>query len=172
MVIHKIGDILTQNEAKYICHQVNCKGVMGAGLAKQIRKIISTEQFHSYQLMCMNHGADCLGQIQVFDLPDRRSIINLFGENIPTGKQCDTDYDSLYKSLGTARELAERTGNSMAVPGFLGCGLAGGDWNIVYHDILEKLFRDGNVDLYIFWLNEELFTEGINILERNHEKKR
>lgn len=36
MIIDKIGDIL-HTEADVICHQVNCKGVMGAGLAKQIR---------------------------------------------------------------------------------------------------------------------------------------
>ena len=34
------GNILTfpeRDEDTIICHQVNCKGVMGAGLAKQIR---------------------------------------------------------------------------------------------------------------------------------------
>lgn len=30
MIIDKIGDIL-HTEADVICHQVNCKGVMGAG---------------------------------------------------------------------------------------------------------------------------------------------
>ena len=39
MIIDKIGDIL-HTEADVICHQVNCKGVMGAGLAKQIRNQI------------------------------------------------------------------------------------------------------------------------------------
>lgn len=37
---HVKGDILatpTRNEDTVICHQVNCCGVMGAGLAKQIR---------------------------------------------------------------------------------------------------------------------------------------
>ena len=42
MIIDKIGDIL-HTEADVICHQVNCKGVMGAGLAKQIRKKNNTE---------------------------------------------------------------------------------------------------------------------------------
>ena len=30
------GDLLN-TQAKYICHQVNCKGRMGSGVAKQIR---------------------------------------------------------------------------------------------------------------------------------------
>lgn len=37
MIIYKDGDILTST-ADVICHQVNCKGVMGAGLAKQIKQ--------------------------------------------------------------------------------------------------------------------------------------
>ena len=41
MIIHKIGDVLKQEDAKYICHQVNCKGVMGAGLAKQIKPLLN-----------------------------------------------------------------------------------------------------------------------------------
>lgn len=35
------GDILTiptDGRPTVVCHQVNCKGVMGAGLAKQIRE--------------------------------------------------------------------------------------------------------------------------------------
>ena len=39
MIIDKIGDIL-HTEADVICHQVNCKGVMGAGLAKQSKRKI------------------------------------------------------------------------------------------------------------------------------------
>jgi len=35
-VIYKIGDVL-KAETKVIAHQVNCKGVMGAGLAKQVK---------------------------------------------------------------------------------------------------------------------------------------
>ena len=42
MIIDKIGDIL-HTEADVICHQVNCKGVMGAGLAKQIRNQLLSE---------------------------------------------------------------------------------------------------------------------------------
>ena len=29
---------LLDSSAKYICHQVNCKGVMGSGVAKQIKE--------------------------------------------------------------------------------------------------------------------------------------
>ena len=38
MIYEKIGNILEQTDASYICHQVNCKGVMGAGLSLCLRR--------------------------------------------------------------------------------------------------------------------------------------
>lgn len=35
------GDLLT-SPVQYLAHQVNCKGVMGAGLAKQMRGPVSS----------------------------------------------------------------------------------------------------------------------------------
>ena len=32
-----IYDDITKSNADYICHQVNCQGVMGSGVAKAIR---------------------------------------------------------------------------------------------------------------------------------------
>ena len=40
MVSHLTGDLLVAQEElnlDVICHQVNCQGVMGSGIAKQIR---------------------------------------------------------------------------------------------------------------------------------------
>lgn len=36
MITYRNGDLLKSN-CNIICHQVNCQGVMGAGIAKQIR---------------------------------------------------------------------------------------------------------------------------------------
>lgn len=63
MIIDKIGDIL-HTEADVICHQVNCKGVMGAGLAKQIRnQLLSEEQYRTYQEICLEYGRANLGKV-------------------------------------------------------------------------------------------------------------
>ena len=37
MISYHSGDIFDSN-CNIICHQVNCMGVMGAGLAKQVKK--------------------------------------------------------------------------------------------------------------------------------------
>ena len=132
MIIHKIGDVLKQNDADYICHQVNCKGVMGAGLAKQIKQLLTPEQFLTYRKVCEENGDKLLGEVQMFKLTDSRTIVNIFGENIPTGRACDTDCAALFKGLETVKNFAIHHNVDIAIPGFIGCGLAGGDWN--YHD--------------------------------------
>ena len=37
MVEIKIGNVF-DTDAKYICHQVNCKGKMASGVAKEVRE--------------------------------------------------------------------------------------------------------------------------------------
>ena len=41
-ILYKDGDIFSPNRTGHecvVCHQVNCQGVMGAGLAAQIRRM-------------------------------------------------------------------------------------------------------------------------------------
>lgn len=89
MIIDKIGDIL-HTEADVICHQVNCKGVMGAGLAKQIRnQLLSEEQYRTYQEICREYGRANLGKV-IRMKTDTYQVYYLFGEDIPTGSGVDT----------------------------------------------------------------------------------
>ena len=37
-MIHYVKGNLLDSDCDYICHQVNCQGVMGSGIAKQIRE--------------------------------------------------------------------------------------------------------------------------------------
>lgn len=38
MIYNIVGDLLKQDKVDIICHQTNCKGVMGAGIAFQIKR--------------------------------------------------------------------------------------------------------------------------------------
>ena len=149
------GDLL-QTDAQIIAHQVNCAGVMGAGVAKQIRsKILTGEQFQIYENLCREWKEMLLGSCLIFQRKDTapgRYIANLFGENIPTGNRLDTDYDALARSSAKLKEKAAELGvHSIAIPGYLGCGLAGGDWEKVYSEILVPLFADGDISLTIVY---------------------
>lgn len=151
MVTTVNGNILDCKES-IICHQVNCQGVMGAGLAKQIRERYP-EVFKQYRDICYKSGKNMLGFIQAVKVFDQRilrarTIINLFGqENYGSGTQ--TDYSALQNCFWSVKLQYPET--PIAIPYNIGCGLAGGRWEIVY-EIIEHTFRDYHDTVVIYKL--------------------
>lgn len=156
MVREKKGNLLEAKE-NIIAHQVNCIGVMGAGVAKQIRdKVLTRQQYEKYQELCNIGGATLLGHLQIQNVTqtqEEKFVANLFGENIPTGKGLDTNYLALEKALRKLQEYAERNKLSVALPGYLGCGLAGGNWDIVY-SMIDDIFQD--TDVTVYYINDSI----------------
>ena len=154
MITEIMGDLL-ESKANYICHQTNCKGVMGAGVAKQIKeKLLTHEQYASYQHLCSTYGSKALGYNQelVISRNPYQAVINMFGEDIPTGTGLDTNYDALYQCMKKVEASARYYGWSVAIPGRIGCGLAGGDWDYVKNHIIVPIFADSPVELTIvYW---------------------
>lgn len=139
------GNLLEIN-VNVIAHQVNCKGVMGAGLAKQIRSRYP-DVYTSYKKAC-NAQTDLLGKVQLVATPDCR-VANLFSQsNYGTGK-CYTNYEALAMCLTKLRYRMETLGlKELGLPYGLGCGLAGGDWKIVY-EIIRDVFTPSEITVYI-----------------------
>lgn len=158
MVTEKKGDLLKAEE-DIIAHQVNCKGVMGAGIAKLIRmNLLVPELYSSYQSMCRKYGSQLLGKCYLTRTDEEKAgkwVANLFGEDIPTGTGMDTDYDALGESLKSLELTAWQYGLSVALPGYLGCGLAGGNWEIVYRMVCS-IFRDSTVNVTIYYIDESI----------------
>ena len=58
MIYEIKGDLLNADEV-FIAHQVNCKGVMGAGVARQIKnKLLTPIEFEKYRNMCQNYSPE------------------------------------------------------------------------------------------------------------------
>lgn len=132
MIIEIVGDLLNVIDVDIIAHQTNCVGVMGAGIARQIKdKLLNPEEYSKYVETCKAEGSELLGKTQLLTSKDERIIANLFGENIPTGNAKDTNYEALYQALIKLKNYATKEKKNVGIPGLLGCGLAGGDWNIV-----------------------------------------
>lgn len=151
--IQIINDNLLNTSSLLICHQVNCQGVMGSGLAKQIRNKYP-QVFNVYKRLCNKYqDKELLGNCQPVLIGDK-CIVNLFGQlNYGTKKQ-QTDYNALKKSLKQLKYLLEFVDpyifyDTIALPYNMGCGLAGGDWRIVF-DIITKVFYDWDGEIYIY----------------------
>ena len=131
-----------------ICQQVNCKGVMGAGLAKQIRDLFP-HMYHMYKNYCYKYGSKLLGMVFLYTIPSTHNrIANLFGQdNYGRDKQY-TDYNALRSAF---RYLRSSVTNhfTIRIPFKIGCGLAGGDWDVVSKIIQEELVAyDYNVEIF------------------------
>lgn len=144
------GDIMSPNRTGHevlVCHQVNCMGVMGAGLAKQLRDLFPL-MYRSYKMTCDNakDRRSLLGKTDSCSVNYRGydyTIVSIFGQERYGRGSCFTDYDALRKAFQTIRGMASpvpaRAATRVRIPYRMGCGLAGGDWNIVMSIIQEEL---------------------------------
>lgn len=154
-MIREVQGNVIATEEPILAHQVNCKGVMGVGLAKQIRQqILSAVQYGRYQKQCREQGEALLGRCELTRCPDGRLVANLYGENIPPGKGLDTDYEALQKALVSLKHKAAPIGD-IAIPGYIGCGLAGGDWETVYR-MIRDVFEDFHRMVTIYYLPDSV----------------
>lgn len=138
------GDILTSNsneKSVIVCHQVNMKGVMGAGLAKQIRNKFP-DVYNVYKKKCKSGFVE-LGDVQfVSILEDAGYIVaNIFGQDGYGRDKIYTDYTALKRAFAT---VASGFHDSVIrIPYRMGCGLAGGNWDVVLKIIQEELADKG-----------------------------
>lgn len=121
-------DILTI-EHGWILHQVNCQGVMGAGLAKKIadKWPVVLKQYRARCLASNEHPVLMLGQYEHVRVTKTLSVINIFGQLDYGGRQRHTDYGAL---VSAARKLSQTDNVSdqpIYIPYGMGCGLGGGD---------------------------------------------
>lgn len=141
------GNILDSQE-DCICHQVNCRGVMGAGVAKAISdKWPLVKALYTWNCKQQINPDELLGKIQAIKIDDSRSVINIYGQ-FDYGRDKNkryTDYAALTKAFDTIR--VKFNGKSLAFPYGFGCGLANGDWKIVY-EMIETYFCDFDVTIY------------------------
>ena len=157
MIKEMKGNLLDTEEG-VIAHQVNCQGVMGAGVAKQIRsKLLTPCQYQAYRNKCRKFGKNLLGTCYLDKIEKRPLYVaHLFGENVPTGRGLDTDYDSLEEAVINLKITARQHQLPVAIPGYLGCGLAGGDWEYVYKHILVPHFKGYPYGLTIIYVMDSI----------------
>ena len=144
------GDIF-ESGADAILHQVNCQGVMGSGVAKQVRDRYPWV-FAEYRDRCfpfkmgIKKTSDLLGRIQPVYINETQKIVNLFAQDhFGYDGKCYTDYDSLKECLRVVDILF--AGGTVAIPYLMGCHRGGGDWEIV-SKMIEDTLQDCNVTLY------------------------
>lgn len=137
-------DILTLNSG-IIVHQVNCKGVMGAGLALAIKKKYPVV-YEVYKNRC-NAGYRLLGSADIVlanhnddNTTESLSVVNLYAQDDYGRDKRHTNYKAFELSLMSMKAtLRGYDGNDIYFPYGIGCGLGGGSWEIIL-SLIEKHF--------------------------------
>ena len=148
------GDIFNC-DADAILHQVNCQGVMGSGVAKQVREKFPAV-FRYYKARCDEDKklkaqtgsarSSLLGLAQICykedytvgQVKDEQVIVNLFAQdNYGYDGRCYTDYEALRKCLQMVNERF--AGKRVAIPYLMSCCRGGGDWATVLKIIKDSL---------------------------------
>lgn len=133
-----------------ICHQVNCKGSMGRGIAKTFKELYPFA-FNQYQNLCRDFIADeLLGTILMRAEIDGKWTCCMFAQDDWRGHGCNTDYAAFRECCDAIkREIKGLHLNNITIniPYGIGAGLGGGEWEIIY-SILEEELNDYNVILW------------------------
>lgn len=153
MVNYVKGNLL-DSDCDYICHQVNCRGVMGSGIARQIRERwpwVFTS-YRTYWERCKNKDESPLGTIWGVainrDNRDSQWVVNMFSqETFGYYGGRFTSYDAFAKCLELMRDNLPKD-KTIGFPKNIGCGLGGGNWKIISALIEEILGPTHNVYIY------------------------
>lgn len=140
--------------ADVYCHQVNCQGVMGSGLAKQVKELFPYV-FSQYKFYCDKHksdGTSPLGTWQavpiVGSIPTDKYVVNIFAQDRYGYTGVYTQYGALRTALESMKRVFEDMDYTIAFPKYMGCGRGGGDWNIV-RQIIEDIFGKSKIQVLI-----------------------
>lgn len=140
------GDLLS-SDASAICHQVNCRCVMGAGIAAVISEkwpIVKERYKKAFENLKDRHSL--LGKIQTVKIGQNRYVVNIFGQDDYGHDGVYTDYSALNRAF---KQLNKRfAGQTVAFPYGFGCGLGGGDWTDIER-MMVILLPDCDVKIYL-----------------------
>lgn len=140
---HNIGNLVKEVTSGLILHQVNCQGVMGSGIAKELRETYPVV-WEKYKHACDEahiedgrQGETLLGTVQLVRVTDTLIVANVFGQQFygRDPRRRYTSYDALDKALETLAWMLPARGLTGAEADIhhplIGCGLGGGRWEVV-----------------------------------------
>ena len=159
--------------AQVIVHQVNCMGVMGSGVAKQVRdRFPSVFLAYHHAVKTLDHN--CLGGCLVVEAKENSNlrIANLFGQYYYRGFKEDdlylvdefwkqpeidkqtvkairfTNYEAFWSGLVRLKEVLREDETKIAFPYKIGSDRGGADWEVL-KEMIKSVFKDTNKEIII-----------------------
>lgn len=141
------GDIFSTH-LNAIAHGVNCKGVMGAGIALEVKRRYP-EAYNGYVRYLNRYDPiqyTAIGTMHPYPVPGTNlHILNCFTQ-VDTAKQrgeVAISYQAIFTSFSVAGLYCKENGiKELAIPQ-VGAGLGGGNWKIIFQLIANALVMYG-----------------------------
>jgi O-acetyl-ADP-ribose deacetylase (regulator of RNase III) len=172
-----MGDIIQANE-QIIIHQCNCVSTYGKGLATIIFKKWKESNIYSKRTKNSKTGTIDITETSMTKKKNSHNkiIIGTFSQKYPgkPHKSDDTTNMRIKWFKNCLTQIAEYIDNknnnnnnnennndendnnelikSVAMPYFIGCGLAGGDWK-VYYKIISDWSNENEIDVVLYDIN-------------------
>lgn len=147
---------LKNNELMAYAQQCNCHNRMGRGIAPKIAKV--RPDVREIDNATKSGDRSKMGTFTRTDPTKGSLVYNLYGQyhwklyQVVPGR--NTDYPKLKVALEAMRDdlLAIHPDKETITVGlpFLGCGLAGGDWDKVVFPCIKQVFKDEVFEVTIF----------------------
>lgn len=138
---------LFDSTAEILCHQCNCQGVMGSGVAAEVKKRYP-EVFQAYRHEYETKGLE-LGKVVFVKNLRGQIIANLLGQDkFGYDGQQYTRYDKLQECLDAVKTVMIEQGfTTVALPYMMSCCRGGGSWDVVFTMITET-FKGFDVEIW------------------------
>ena len=150
----------TKSVVDLIVHCVNCQGVMGSGIAKQIKKKWPIV-FSEYQKYCnRTNKLELMGLAQYVKISPDLYVVNLFGQYstglLYVGDVAVIPADYRAVKIGFAniklRLLDKKIAYALNMPRIC-CGLAHGEWAEI-EKIINEVFGNTDVEINVYDYDE------------------
>ncbi len=143
-VVEVKGDLLT-SDCTIIGHGSNCFHTMGSGVAHGVRKLYP-EAYEADKRTAYGEKTK-LGYYS-YAHTKNKTVVNLYTQYDFGNDSRKLDYEALASCLAFFHKMIRTKGHgTKAGLPRIGCGLAGGDWNIV-KAFLEAEFKEDTIYIY------------------------
>jgi O-acetyl-ADP-ribose deacetylase (regulator of RNase III) len=141
-MIEEIWGNVLNVEKGIIVHGVNCKGVMGSGIAKEVKERYP-ELYRVYKSYCSGISANyLLGDILPYHVNPDKIIINAFTQLHYGGDECRyVSYDAIEQCFSKINRFCAHLHRLPICFPKIGAGLGGGNWDII-STIIDKTLDD------------------------------
>lgn len=134
-----------------IGHQTNILGKAGSGVVTSIRDSF-TAWYIQYKDLCTryeNNKEALLGTVQYTSVGSDVFVADLFAQFSIKPFNRNTDLNALRECLIKLHETAVKHNLPVYLPNLIACVRGGMDWEVEVYPIIQEIFEDSSVILYL-----------------------